>query len=349
MDVGLVCDSCDFFNAMTAVTCASCGTSLSLGATKSQQRPVTAAPAPMGSGGSGAMQASAALAATPAAAVRKCGNCGADVAGDFKFCGACGTRMDAAPAAAHHGERKTQFFSAMQAPRPKLILIKGDGLDGSTYVLGGTEHIAGRVEGELLFPDDPLLSPRHANFLYGDGKLVVTDEGSVNGVFMRIRAPMALKPGDRFLVGEQLMQVETPPDEDAGVQPDAEGTHYFASPRTPVKLRLVQILRGGEAALPAAIVGAFMLATGAAMLIGSRWALPLVAAYAGYVAINLLAWTITNPEEFVRVGGRLSDASDPDALRTAGALGFVGYCIVALGTTALPAWMLYRRRQPSAA
>ena len=246
MDVGLVCDSCDFFNAMTAVTCASCGTSLSLGATKSQQRPVTAAPAPLGSGGSGAMQASAALAATPAAAVRKCGNCGADVAGDFKFCGACGTRMDAAPAAAHHGERKTQFFSAMQAPRPKLILIKGDGLDGSTYVLGGTEHIAGRVEGELLFPDDPLLSPRHANFLYGDGKLVVTDEGSVNGVFMRIRAPMALKPGDRFLVGEQLMQVETPPDEDAGVQPDAEGTHYFASPRTPVKLRLVQILRGGE-------------------------------------------------------------------------------------------------------
>lgn len=246
MDVGLVCDSCDFFNAMTAVTCASCGTSLSLGATKSQQRPVTAAPAPMGSGGSGAMQASAALAATPAAAVRKCGNCGADVAGDFKFCGACGTRMDAAPAAAHHGERKTQFFSAMQAPRPKLILIKGDGLDGSTYVLGGTEHIAGRVEGELLVPDDPLLSPRHANFLYGDGKLVVTDEGSVNGVFMRIRAPMALKPGDRFLVGEQLMQVETPPDEDAGVQPDAEGTHYFASPRTPVKLRLVQILRGGE-------------------------------------------------------------------------------------------------------
>ncbi|MCC6997347.1 MAG: FHA domain-containing protein [Deltaproteobacteria bacterium] len=246
MDVGLVCDSCDFFNAMTAVTCASCGTSLSLGATKSQQRPVTAAPAPMGSGGSGAMAASAALAAAPAAAVRKCGNCGADVAGDFKFCGACGTRMDAPAAAAHHGERKTQFFSAMQAPRPKLILIKGDGLDGSTYVLGGTEHIAGRVEGELLFPDDPLLSPRHANFLYGDGKLVVTDEGSVNGVFMRIRAPMALKPGDRFLVGEQLMQVEAPPDEDAGVQPDAEGTHYFASPRTPVKLRLVQILRGGE-------------------------------------------------------------------------------------------------------
>jgi len=248
MDVGLVCDSCDFFNAMTAVTCASCGTSLSLGSSKSQQRPVSGMPAPMGSMQSGSLPAQAQQAAAPAAAavgLRKCGNCGAEVAGDFKFCGACGTRMDVTPAAPQ-GERKTQFFSAMQAPRPKLILIKGDGLDGSTYVLGGTDHIAGRVEGELLFPDDPLLSPRHANFIYRDGKLVVADDGSVNGVFIRIRAPMALKPGDRFLVGEQLMQVDTPPDEDAGVQPDAEGTHFFASPRTPVKLRLVQILRGGQ-------------------------------------------------------------------------------------------------------
>jgi pSer/pThr/pTyr-binding forkhead associated (FHA) protein len=253
MDVGLVCDTCDFFNAMTAVTCASCGTSLSLGASKSQQRPVTGAPPSMGSGAV-AVQATAApsgaLSAAPAPAsgapLRKCTNCGADVAVDFKFCGACGTRMDIPHAPAQGGERKTQFFSAMQAPRPKLILIKGDGLDGSTYVLGGTDHIAGRIEGELLFPDDPLLSPRHANFLYKDGKLVVSDEGSVNGVFIRISVPMALKAGDRFLVGEQLMQVDTPPDEDAGVQPDAEGTHYFASPRTPVKLRLVQILRGGQ-------------------------------------------------------------------------------------------------------
>ena len=106
-----------------------------------------------------------------------------------------------------------------------------------------------------------------------------------------------------------------------------------------------QILRGGDAALPAAIVGAFMLATGIALLVGSRWAYPLVAVYAVYVAINLLAWTITNPEEFERVGRRLSDDSDPAALRRTGALSFVGYCIVALGTTALPAWLLRQRHR----
>jgi hypothetical protein len=107
-----------------------------------------------------------------------------------------------------------------------------------------------------------------------------------------------------------------------------------------------QILRGADVVVPAAIVGLFMLVTGIAMMVGSRWAFPLVAIYAAYVAVNLVAWTVTNPEEFVRVGGRLSDDTDPAALRTTGVLGFLGYCIVALGTTALPAWMLHRRRQP---
>lgn len=106
-----------------------------------------------------------------------------------------------------------------------------------------------------------------------------------------------------------------------------------------------QILRGGDAAVPSLIVGLFMLATGVAMMAGSRWALPLVAIYAAYVAVNLLAWTITNPEEFERVGRSLGSDADTSAAQRTGALGFLGYCIVALGTTALPAWMLWRRRQ----
>jgi hypothetical protein len=105
-----------------------------------------------------------------------------------------------------------------------------------------------------------------------------------------------------------------------------------------------QILRGDAAGLPSVLIGLFMLVTGAAMLAGSRWAAPLVTAYAAYVAVNLAAWTIGNPGELERVGDRLSDATDPATLRWIGAVGFVGYCIVALGTTALPAWLLYRQR-----
>jgi len=57
------------------------------------------------------------------------------------------------------------FFGGMQAPnRAKLTLIKGEGAEGVTYHLNGTEHVAGREEGDILFHDDPFLSPRHACF-----------------------------------------------------------------------------------------------------------------------------------------------------------------------------------------
>lgn len=106
-----------------------------------------------------------------------------------------------------------------------------------------------------------------------------------------------------------------------------------------------QILRGADAGLPAVLVGLFMLATGAAMLAGHRWAFPLVSAYAVYVAVNLVTWTFTNPAELDRVGRLVGASGDAAAVRRTGGLAFLGYCIVALGTTALPAWLLARRRQ----
>lgn len=109
-----------------------------------------------------------------------------------------------------------------------------------------------------------------------------------------------------------------------------------------------QILRGSDAAWPSLVVGLFMLATGIAMWAGWRWALPLIALYAAYVLVNLLAWTLTNPGELERVGARFSSATDADALRWRGALAFLGYCVVAIGTTAGPAWVLWRERAASA-
>jgi pSer/pThr/pTyr-binding forkhead associated (FHA) protein len=172
-----------------------------------------------------------------------CPNCGAETPSDNRFCGSCGTKIDipaGGPAA------KTMFFGASQPPgRAKLTVIKGEGMDGVTYLLNATEHLAGRTEGAIMFPDDPLLSPRHANFMYRDGRLHVLDEGSVNGVFIRIKAPVALGPGALFLIGEQLLQVEPSPP-DLGPQPDAEGTYFYASPKRPSKMKLIQRLRGGE-------------------------------------------------------------------------------------------------------
>ena len=211
MDVGLVCDQCDTFNPMASPACTSCGNPLALGARRSPRR---GASQPLGSQGPAAAASAPQVAPPPirpaAPAVRACKECGNPVPASFRFCGTCGARMDTAKPL---GDRRTLFFGAMQQARAKLVLIKGDGLDGVSFTLAGQEHIAGRIEGPLLFQDDPYLSPRHANFYYKDDKLVVSDLHSANGVYVRIRGPMLLQSGDVFLIGEQVLRIETTPPE----------------------------------------------------------------------------------------------------------------------------------------
>jgi pSer/pThr/pTyr-binding forkhead associated (FHA) protein len=150
------------------------------------------------------------------------------------------------PTAKRDGKSKTMFFSAMQAARAKLVLIKGDGLDGVTFTLAGENHYAGRGDVDLPFGDDPFLSPVHVNFLYRDGNMVVRDENSANGVFIRIRGSHPIKFGDRFLVGEQVLEVQKTIASDDPLEAEADGTYFYASRRLDSHFRLVQILRGGD-------------------------------------------------------------------------------------------------------
>jgi len=56
---------------------------------------------------------------------------------------------------------------------------------------------------------------------------VVRDEGSLNGVYVRLRAPVSLGYGDTFLCGEQLFKIEPAPRDTAGPSPDQ--TYFFVS------------------------------------------------------------------------------------------------------------------------
>ena len=53
----------------------------------------------------------------------------------------------------------------------------------------------------------------------------------------------------QVIFGEQVLRVETTPPENAGLGPDESGTFYYASPRRASKMRLVQLLRGGDTGL----------------------------------------------------------------------------------------------------
>lgn len=173
---------------------------------------------------------------------RVCGNCKTVVPEGHHYCGRCGASYNAD---GHKADNETLFFGAMQAPgKAKLILIKGEGLEGLSYHLNSTEHVAGRSTAAILFPEDEYLSPRHASFLYRENKLYLRDENSTNGTYVRIRGPRVLESGDQFMVGSQIFYVEKikAPEEYSS----NDNTLMYVSPARNYRLRVVHVVTGGR-------------------------------------------------------------------------------------------------------
>lgn len=242
-DIGIACGACDTFNPMGAAGCASCGHSLSLTPAADTEPPAADTAAPLAPSVSHAKPLSEEELMEQ---VRNyvCRECSMAVPSGQKFCGTCGASVPIEVI-----ELQIKYFGPMQMPgKARLVLIRGDaGVDGLSYMLQGTEHVAGRSEGQILFPDDTWLSPKHANFVYEKDRLIVRDEGSLNGVYLRVRGEVALAPGDRFLSGEQVFEIQGPGKDTAGANPDQ--TYFYSSPRKPSAFRLVQILKGGALGL----------------------------------------------------------------------------------------------------
>src|SRR6185436_547531 len=203
MDVGLVCDACSALTPIGVPQCARCGEPVAL-----DPRPARAKA--QSSAGNG----SPAPAKKPGGTT--CTKCGTNVPPNFKFCQICGTRVVVAaqdlqvdtrvgpqkPATtaqqAKQDPRGTLPFggaTVASSARAKLTLIRGDGEDGVSFSLAGVDHLAGRGDCPIAFPDDPFLSPIHCNFRYGNNQLVVRDEGSLNGVYVRITGTVRIEPG----------------------------------------------------------------------------------------------------------------------------------------------------------
>jgi hypothetical protein len=105
----------------------------------------------------------------------------------------------------------TAVFGALAPGRAKLVLERGEGLDGATFRLNAEEIGAGRSQGQVVFPDDPCLGPLHATFFYREGSLHVRDEGAPGGIYLRLRGPsVPLRPGDLFVVGDRLLRFAGP-------------------------------------------------------------------------------------------------------------------------------------------
>ena len=143
--------------------------------------------------------------------------------------------------------------SAAGLNRGRLVVIAKSGADGPSYPFGDLFDV-GRTEGNVVVPEDPYLSPRHVRILWNNGKLILRDLGSTNGVYLRLAASRDTSPRrdggeiavplvdqDMLLVGQQVLRFDILKEGEGGLGPASEhGTLLFGSPAAPRYARLCQ-------------------------------------------------------------------------------------------------------------
>lgn len=97
---------------------------------------------------------------------------------------------------------------------PSLVRLLDGGAEAERIPLPPSGVTVGRTRGDVLFPHDQLLSGAHASFVPAPTstpsapRVTVADQGSRNGVFVRIREDWRLRPGDVFSAGRQVFRFE---------------------------------------------------------------------------------------------------------------------------------------------
>lgn len=91
-----------------------------------------------------------------------------------------------------------------------LMQLRADGSHRDVFHLTpGRRVFLGREEGDWVFPYDQTMSGRHAEIRSEDSEFVLADAGSRNGVAVAVRGDREARKGQRVLVGDQVLRVET--------------------------------------------------------------------------------------------------------------------------------------------
>jgi len=119
-----------------------------------------------------------------------------------------------------------------------LTALRADGTDAGTFNLPAGATTVGRDLGGV-FGGDSYLSPKHATFKVGNGKITVRDESSLNGVYLKIArdTPTELKSTDIFRIGQELIRFERL----QAPAPSADGVERLGSPADGIVGRLLLV------------------------------------------------------------------------------------------------------------
>lgn len=179
--------------------------------------------------------------AEPAPATTECPQCGHTNRVGNRFCASCGFNLNTSspPAVA---ARPSSGPAPAQAPgvQVSLTALRADGSEAGTFTVPGqTTTLLGRDTGSI-FAGDSYLSPRHASLHLSGTQVTIRDEGSLNGVYLKLRpqTPWLLKFGDLFRIGQEIIKLEALEVHPAG--PD--GVERLGSPRDGYVGRLALVI-----------------------------------------------------------------------------------------------------------
>jgi pSer/pThr/pTyr-binding forkhead associated (FHA) protein len=158
-----------------------------------------------------------------------CPQCGhTNIAGN-RFCASCGYNLSALSGAQAVPAVAAPVGAQASGARPiTLTALRADGTEAGQFRLpDGPNVTVGRDTGSI-FAGDSYLSPRHATFTRRGAQLAVRDEGSLNGVYLKLKPqePNRLEYGDIFRIGQEIIRFE----ELRGLGPSPDGVERFGSP-----------------------------------------------------------------------------------------------------------------------
>jgi pSer/pThr/pTyr-binding forkhead associated (FHA) protein len=167
----------------------------------------------------------------------ECPQCGHSNSGGNRFCASCGFNLTGArPTAAAAGAAPATGSGSGVT----LVALRADGSEAGSYTLPEEPRVTlGRDVG-AIFSGDSYLSPRHASITRQGGNLTVRDEGSLNGVYLKLKPqlPWVLRFGDVFRIGQEIIRLEAL----ESPSPSPDGVERLGSPKNGYLGRLALVI-----------------------------------------------------------------------------------------------------------
>ena len=166
--------------------------------------------------------------------------------------------LDVAPVEAESGSRrdpgpstnkKTQPNRAVQTETRTVASLSVRRPDGQSVSVPvhGPRFVIGRGHADLIVEDE-FVSPWHAQLYVDDGKLVLEDMNSFNGVFLRIADELTLEDRDELVIGQQRFVFRKKWEEPRTADRPDRSVPKLGAPVAGSPVRLLRWIEGGRLA-----------------------------------------------------------------------------------------------------